>query len=215
MKEQTIAMNTSSIRILIADDHAIVRTGLAALLETVQGMTVVGEAKNGEEAVRLSAKLRPDVVVMDLMMPKKDGAAATEELVKVLPETRVLLLTSFATSDGIVRALNAGATGVVMKDSPNSALIDAIRAVAAGRNAISPEVRRLIANDPPVESLTPRQTEVLQSLARGLTNRDIAMQLSISEDRIEQHVRTLLLKLGVANRTEAVALAFKKHLLKI
>ena len=110
---------------------------------------------------------------------------------------------------------DAGAPGAIMKDSPNSSLIAAIRAVAAGKSAIAPEVRRIIANDPPAQTLTPRQAEVLQSLTRGLTNRDIARQLQISEDRVEQHVRTLLEKLGAANRTEAVALAFRKHLLKI
>ena len=208
-------MKTTTIRILIADDHTIVRTGLAALLETVPGMSVVGEARNGNEAVQQTLRLRPDVVIMDLMMPKMDGAAATGELRELAPETRVLLLTSFATSDGIARAIDAGAAGVVMKDSPNKALIEAIRAVAAGKSAISPEVRRLIASDPPVQTLTPRQAEVLQSMTMGLTNRDIARQLSISEDRVEQHVRTLLEKLGAANRTEAVALAFRKHLLKI
>jgi len=208
-------MKATTIRILIADDHTIVRTGLAALLETVPGMSVVGEARNGNEAVQQTLRLRPDVVIMDLMMPKMDGAAATGELRELAPETRVLLLTSFATSDGIARAIDAGAAGVVMKDSPNKALIEAIRAVAAGKSAISPEVRRLIASDPPVQTLTPRQAEVLQSMTMGLTNRDIARQLSISEDRVEQHVRTLLEKLGAANRTEAVALAFRKHLLKI
>lgn len=203
------------IRILIADDHTVVRTGLAALIDTIPGMTVVGEACNGDEAVCMAVKLKPDVIIMDLMMPKKDGAAATEELHRLAPETRVLLLTSFATSDGISRAIDAGATGAVMKDSPNDVLIDAVRTVASGGEAISAEIKRLIASDPPVQSLTPRQEEVLQSMMRGLTNKDIARQLSISEDRVEQHVRTLLTKLGAANRTEAVALAFRKHLLKI
>lgn len=203
------------VRILIADDHAIVRTGLTALLGTVPDMEVVGEARNGEEAVRQTARLKPDVVVMDLMMPKKNGAVATAEIVSSQPETRVIVLTSFGAADAIARALDAGATGAIMKDSPNSSLIAAIRAVAAGKSAIAPEVRRIIANDPPAQTLTPRQAEVLQSLTRGLTNRDIARQLQISEDRVEQHVRTLLEKLGAANRTEAVALAFRKHLLKI
>ena len=203
------------IRILIADDHTVVRTDLGALIDTIPGMTVVGEACNGDEAVCMAVKLKPDVIIMDLMMPKKDGAAATEELHRLAPETRVLLLTSFATSDGISRAIDAGATGAVMKDSPNNVLIDAIRTVASGGEAISAEIKRLIASDPPVQSLTPRQEEVLQSMMRGLTNKDIARQLSISEDRVEQHVRTLLTKLGAANRTEAVALAFRKHLLKI
>ena len=203
------------IRILIVDDHTIVRTGLTALLGTVPGIEVVGEAKNGEEAVQQAAKLKPDVVIMDLIMPKKDGAVATAEIVSSMPDTRVLVLTSVGTSDAIAKALDAGATGAMMKDSPNSSLISAIRAVAAGRSAISPEVRRMIALDPPVDVLTPRQVEVLQSLTRGLTNRDIAHLLAISEDRVEQHIRSLLEKLGAANRTEAVAIAFRKHLLKI
>ena len=203
------------IRILIADDHTVVRTGLAALIDTIPGMTVVGEACNGDEAVCMAVKLKPDVIIMDLMMPKKDGAAATEELHRLAPETRVLLLTSFATSDGISRAIDAGATGAVMKDSPNDVLIDAVRTVASGGEAISAEIKRLIASDPPVQSLTPRQEEVLQSMTRGLTNKDIARQLSISENRVEQHVRTLLAKLGAANRTEAIAIAFRKQLLKI
>lgn len=203
------------VRILIADDHTIVRTGLAALLGTVPGMEVVGEAKNGEEAVQQAAKLKPDLVIMDLIMPKKDGAVATAEIISSMPDTRVLVLTSVGTSDAIAKALDAGATGAMMKDSPNSSLISAIRTVAAGKSAISPEVRRMIARDPPVDVLTPRQVEVLQSLTRGLTNRDIANLLSISEDRVEQHIRSLLEKLSAANRTEAVAIALRKHLLKI
>ena len=202
------------IRILIADDHTIVRTGLTALLGTVPGMEVVGEARNGEEAVRQTARLKPDVVVMDLMMPKKDGAAATAEIVSSLPGTRVLVLTSFGASDAIARALDAGAAGAMMKDSPNSSLIAAIRAVASGKSAIALEVRRIIASDPPAQVLTPRQEEVLLSMTRGLTNHDIASELSISEDRVEQHIRALLEKLGAANRTEAVAIAFRKHLIK-
>lgn len=202
------------IRILIADDHTIVRTGLTALLGTVPGMEVVGEARNGEEAVRQTARLKPDVVVMDLMMPKKDGAAATAEIVSSLPGTRVLVLTSFGASDAIARALDTGAAGAMMKDSPNSSLIAAIRAVASGKSAIAPEVRRIIASDPPAQVLTPRQEEVLLSMTRGLTNHDIASELSISEDRVEQHIRALLEKLGAANRTEAVAIAFRKHLIK-
>ena len=202
-------------RILLVDDHALLRHGLKSIIQYQKDMEVVGEARNGEEAVRQTAKLKPDVVVMDLMMPKKDGAAATAEIVSSLPGTRVLILTSVGASDAIAKALDAGATGAMMKDSPNSSLIAAIRAVAAGKSAISPEVRRMIARDPPIDVLTPRQVEVLQSLTRGLTNRDIARLLSISEDRVEQHIRSLLEKLGAANRTEAVSIALRKQLLKI
>ena len=208
-------MDEKKIRILIADDHAIVRTGLTALLGTVPGMEVVGEAKDGEEAVRLTDRLAPDVVIMDLVMPKKNGVVATRELKERSPSSRVLVLTSFGSSDELAEALEAGAAGAIMKNSPNKALIDAIRTVASGRSAVSSEVRKLIASDPPAPELTPRQKEVLDSLSRGLTNRDIACQLSIGEDRVEQHIRALLTKLGAANRTEAVAIALRKHLLKI
>ena len=208
-------MGETKIRILIADDHAIVRTGLTALLGTVPGMEVVGEAKDGEEAVRLTARLAPDVVIMDLVMPKKNGVVAVRELRERNPNSRVLVLTSFGSSDELAEALEAGAAGAIMKNSPNKALIDAIRTVASGRSAVSSEVRKLIASDPPAPELTPRQKEVLDSLSRGLTNRDIACQLSIGEDRVEQHIRALLTKLGAANRTEAVAIALRKHLLKI
>ena len=208
-------MDEKKIKILIADDHTIVRTGLTALLGTVPGMEVVGEAKNGEEAVRLTVRLDPDIVIIDLMMPKKNGVTATGELKARNPRTQVLVLTSFGSSDQLSDALKAGATGAIMKNSPNKALIDAIRAVAAGRTAVSAEVRHLIASDPPAPELTPRQKEVLSSLSRGLTNKDIAHLLAIGEDRVEQHIRSLLTKLGAANRTEAVAIALRKHLLKI
>lgn len=203
------------IRILIADDHAIVRTGLAALLNTEPGLRVVGEAKNGAEAIREALRYAPDIVIMDLMMPQKDGAEATAAIRQKLPQTRVLILTTYGSSDDIAHALKSGAAGVIMKTAPNEKLIAALRKIAAGEAYIAPEVKRQMILDPPTPQLSPRQAEVLQSLQRGLTNRDIALQLSISIDRVEQIVKTLLTKLDAANRTEAVAIALRKHLLKM
>lgn len=203
------------IRILIADDHKIVRIGLKALLSSERDMEVAGEADDGDSAVLQAEKLRPDVVIMDLMMPGKSGEEATAEIHAHVPEAKVLVLTSFSTSDGIARALESGAAGAVLKTSDDAALLTAVRAVADGQSFISPEVRKLLEREPPVPKLTPRQIEVLQSLTRGLTNRDIARQLGICEARVEQLVNALLSKIGAANRTEAAVLALRKHLLKI
>ena len=203
------------INILIADDHAIVRMGLASLFGTQDGFNVVGDAEDGEAAVRKALKLKPDVVVMDLMMPKKDGATATAEIHAALPDIKILILTTFGTSDGIVHALNAGALGAIMKSSPNSELVSAIRTIAKGKRSISEEVERLLEEDPPAKALTPRQMQILEGLVRGLTNQNIATQLGIREDRVKGHVNAIFTKLGAANRTEAVAIALRKHLLKI
>ena len=205
----------STTTILIADDHAIVRMGLASLLGTQDGLEVIGDAEDGEAAVAKALKLKPDVVIMDLMMPKKDGETATAEIHAALPDTKIVILTTFGTSDGIANALNAGATGALMKSAPNSQLVETIRAVARGERAISEDVERLMEEDPPAQALTPRQMEILDGLTRGLTNQDIAKELGIREDRVKVHVNTIFTKLGAANRTEAVAIALRKHLLKV
>lgn len=203
------------IKVLIADDHAIVRMGLAALISAEADIEVVGEAKNGIEAVRESLRLAPDVVIMDIMMPKKDGITATQELHEKLPTAKVLILTSVSASDGITRALAAGAAGAVLKNAENQSVIDAIRKIVTGKQVIAKEVRRLIRKDPPAPQLSPRQQEILTSLTRGLTNDDIAKQLGISVPSVKTHLVALFAKLGVANRSEAVAIALRKHLLKI
>jgi len=205
--------NTTTI--LIADDHAIVRMGLASLIGTQDGLEVIGDAEDGEAAVAKALKLKPDVVIMDLMMPKKAGETATAEIHAALPDTKIVILTTFGTSDGIANALNAGASGALMKSAPNSQLVETIRAVARGERAISEDVERLMEEDPPAKALTPRQMEILDGLTRGLTNQDIAKELGIREDRVKGHVNTIFTKLGAANRTEAVAIALRKHLLKI
>lgn len=203
------------IRILIADDHTIVRAGLAALLGTEADFAVVGQAKNGEEAVQEAVRLQPDVVIMDLMMPKKDGVAATVEIRAKAPTAKVVLLTTFGTSDGIAHALRNGAKGAILKNTDNAQLTAAIRTIAQGGTHIAPEIRQQLAVDPPIPDLTPRQREILASMVRGLTDRDIARQLGIRQDGVNDHVSAILQKVGAANRTEAVAIALRKHLLKI
>ena len=205
----------NTIRVLIADDHTIVRIGLRTLLGAEKDIEVVGEAKNGEMAMKEALRLRPDVVIMDLMMPKMDGAEATAVLHEKLPETKVIILTTFGSSDGIAHAIESGAAGALMKTADDAALISAIRSVAGGKTVISPDIKRLLAEDPPIPVLTTRQTEVLQSMMRGLTNRDIAKQLGIRQDGVNEHVAAILAKIGAANRTEAVAIALRKHLLKL
>ena len=203
------------IKILIADDHAIVRIGLSALLKTESDLSVVGVAKDGEEAVAEALRLNPDVIVMDLMMPKKNGVEATAEIHERLPGTKIIILTTFAASDGIKHALDAGATGAVMKTAEDAELVSIIRAVAAGDTVISEEIQQLLTEDPPAEDLTPRQLEILESVTRGFTNADIAKQFGIREQSVKEHISTILAKIGAANRSEAVAIAMRKHLLKI
>lgn len=208
-------MSRNKTRILIADDHKIVRIGLSALCTTARDISVVAEADDGDAAVAETLKHRPDVVVMDLMMPGKDGAEAAREIHARLPDVKILILTSYTTSDRIALALADGAAGAILKTADDDVFLDAVRTVASGGRYIQPEVENMLEEDPPIAPLTPRQTEVLQSLTRGLSNRDIAIQLGVSETRVEQHVNALLTKIGAANRTEAVTIALRKQLLKI
>lgn len=202
-------------KVLIADDHTIVRIGLTALLNAEKDMEVVGEAKNGVEAIRKARQLLPDVIIMDLFMPKKNGIDATTEILDALPAAKILILTSFGTSDGIARSLQAGAVGAFMKTADDGELVTAIRKVMCGERVISPEVRRMLNEDPPVPELSSRQREILNAIATGLTNKEIAATLSVRKDTVEDYLRMLFSKLGAANRTEAVSIALRKHLLKI
>ncbi len=203
------------IRVLIVDDHAILRMGLASLLASKCEIEVVGDASDGPSGIRKALKLKPDVVIMDLMMPGMDGIEATKELLAKAPESKILILTTFGTSNGINNALEAGAMGAVMKNCDFSELADAIRAVASGKRYVAADVERILVADPPVAALSPRQMEILQSIVRGLSNPDIAKQLGISVNMVKEHVESLFQKIGAANRTEAVAIAFRKHLLKM
>ena len=205
----------SKIRILIADDHAIVRTGLASLLNRQRDLEVVAQAKNGDEAVAAALRDRPDVIIMDLMMPGKDGTAATAEIHATLPQVKILILTSFGTSDGIAHALQAGASGALVKTTENDELVDAIRRVAAGKTVISSELENMMKNDPPLPALSPRQRAILQSMTDGLTSKEIGAKLGLKKDTVDKHINALLAKTGAASRTQAVAIALRKHLLKI
>ena len=202
-------------RILIADDHAVYRMGLVALFETEPGFEVVGEADDGNSALDLAIKLKPDVVLMDIMMPGMDGIAATKAIHEQLPDARILILTTSTTSDDLAGARRNGAAGAITKSADNSRLLDAIRAVASGREFVSEELERLIAEDPPAPDLSPRQAEILRCITQGLTTPDIARLLKIGPESVKVHVNALFNKIGASNRAEAVAIALRKHLLKI
>ena len=205
---------SNKIKVLIADDHAVVRMGLASLLGTSKAIEVVGEAFDGEDTIRKALKFKPDIVVMDLVMPRKDGIAATTELHEKLPESKVLILTTFSSSEDIAKALKAGATGAVLKSSGNDELIGAILKVARDERYLSTDIEHLLEDDPPLPGLSPRQSEILESIARGLTNKEIAAQLEISLESVKSHIKIILEKLGAASRTEAASIAQRKRLLK-
>lgn len=201
------------IRVLIADDHAIVRTGLTSLLGTQRDFTVVGEADDGESAVTLARRLNPDVIVMDYRMPKMDGATATAEILSAQPGIKVLILTSYGEAEGIARALRSGAAGALMKTDNNDELIAAIRKLTDGQRVVSPEIERLLCDNPPTQELTDRQLQILELVTRGLSNRDIADLLGIREDSVKKHTNAIFTKIGAANRVEAAAIAIRKQLL--
>ena len=202
----------AKLKILIVDDHAIVRDGLAAILKFQKDMTVVGEADDGQSAIQKAQDLHPDVILMDLMMPNMNGADATAAIKQTLPETHILLLTSYGTSAELSRAFRNGATGAITKSLPKEELLAAIRNVATGMRVASPEIEQTLKEEADMPSLTPRQLEILHSLTRGLTNDDIAREFGLSKAGVKFHLLTIFRKLNVANRTEAVGLASRKHL---
>src|SRR5215210_1761100 len=207
-----------SIRILIADDHAVVRQGLRMFLGRDPELEVVGEAADGAAAVRLARELQPDVVLMDLLMPVMDGVAATGEIRRALPDTEVLALTSVLERASVVGAVRAGAIGYLPKDTRAAELRRAIKAAAAGRVQLSPEASALLLREvreparPPAEALTGREAEVLRLLAEGRANKEIARALGVAEDTVKTHVRHLLAKLGVQSRTQAALYAARTGL---
>ena len=203
------------IRIVIADDHKLMRMGLVSLFSVQRDMTVVGEADDGESAVNLVQTLKPDIVIMDLMMPNMSGADATARIISFAPKTGIIILSSFSDSADMARAIAAGARGAQAKEAPTDALVDAVRVVAAGGTAISPEIDQLIKEDPPPTTLTEKQADILKSAARGLSNKDIAKQFGISPVSVKKHMSAIFLKLGAATRAEASAIALRKHLLKM
>ena len=201
-------------RILLVDDHALLRRGLADLLRYESDLAVVGEAGDGEAAVEAAMRLKPDLVVMDLMMPVVDGVEATRRIKEALPETNILILTTFGTSADVARAVAAGASGAIMKDAATDVQLAAIRTVAAGGKVFSPEITRSMADDPAPPTFTQRQLEILEFVTHGLGNKEIANRFGISTDAVKQHLNAICTKLGAVNRAEAVAIALRRQLLR-
>jgi DNA-binding NarL/FixJ family response regulator len=208
------------IRLLIADDHPVVRAGLAGLLSDEPDFEVVGEAADGDEAVRIAAATRPDVVLMDLRMPRTDGVAATARIVAGEagePAPRILILTTYESDDQILSAIEAGAAGYLLKAAPQAEIAAGIRSVAAGQSALSPQVAiRLVERMRRPETgvvLTARETDVLRLVATGHSNKQIAAQLGIGEATVKTHLLKAFDKLGVADRTHAVTIARERGLL--
>ncbi|MEH0829708.1 MULTISPECIES: response regulator transcription factor [unclassified Micromonospora] len=215
------------VRILLADDQPLLRTGFRMVLGTEEDLDIVAEAGDGQEAVELSRRLLPDVVLMDIRMPRMDGVAATRAIVDARLPVRVLILTTFDLDEYVVGALRAGASGFLAKDVPAEDLVTAIRTVAAGEAVVAPRIlKRLLdrfadvlpdpAATPPkaLNALTEREREVLVQVARGLSNAEIAAALSVSETTIKTHVGHVLTKLGLRDRVQAVVLAYESGLVR-
>ncbi|HEY7356314.1 MAG TPA: response regulator transcription factor [Ktedonobacterales bacterium] len=213
----------TSIRILVADDHPIVRDGLIAILTTQPDFEVVGEAATGPQTVEQVTALRPDVVLLDLEMPEIDGVEALRQMRQLRPDTRVIVFTAFDTDERILGAVRAGARGYLLKGAPREEIFRAIRVVHAGESLLQPIVAskllRQVSQEqsalPGPETLTPRELEVLRLLARGLENKEIAAELVIAERTVKFHVSSIQGKLGAGNRTEAVVIAAKQGLIKL
>jgi len=201
------------ICVLLADDHVVVRMGLATLIGLEDDLDVVGQAADGMAAVSLFKTLKPDVVVMDMMMPKLDGAKATKEILDFDRSAKVLVLTTFGESDEVREALSAGAVGALVKDSDESALLTAVRAAYRGKKTISEEIGRVLKNDKSRPALTKRHKEILQLVAKGFTNSEISERVGIGADCVKAHLKTLFARLGVANRSEAAAMAVSENLI--
>ena len=201
--------NNRKIRVMLADDHLVVRMGLAAIISIERDMVLVGEAADGLAAVKLAAELKPDVVIMDIMMPKLDGVAATAEIHKRNPDAHILVLTSFGTSEDLRRALASGATGALVKDSAQTELVSAIRECAAGKKTISPSIARQLKCEMPKTELSPRQLEMLSYVAKGFNNAEIASMVGIGRDCVKAHLSAAFTRLGAASRSEAVAIAIR------
>jgi DNA-binding NarL/FixJ family response regulator len=207
------------IRVLVVDDHPVVRSGLIGMLAVTDDISVVGEAGDGAEALALVESTRPDVVLMDLRMPRRDGVSATGAIVSGYPSTRVLVLTTYDTDTDILHAVEAGAAGYLLKDTPHAELLDGIRAAARGETVLAPPVAaRLMSRlrTPPVSPAaqpSPRELEVLAAVARGLSNAEIGRELFIGEATVKTHLQRLFTKLDVDDRTRAVTVAIERGLL--
>ena len=211
--------SSQPIRVMLVDDHMMVRRGLATMLRVFDDLQLAGEAESGEAAIGLCAEVLPDVILMDMSLPMMDGATATRAIRKQFPQIQIIALTSFKEGKVIQQALGAGAIGYLLKDVSADELAGAIRAAHAGRVTISPEAAQALvetANQPPAPGLdlTEREREVLALMVEGLNNTQIAGRLSVSTSTIKSHVSNILSKLGVASRTEAVTLALRNQLVR-
>jgi NarL family two-component system response regulator LiaR len=210
---------STPLRILLVDDHMVVRTGLSTVLAVYDDLKLVGEAGDGEEAIRLCERLQPDVVLMDLLMPKMDGVTATRIIKERWPRIQVIALTSFKEKEYVEGALKAGANGYLLKNVSAEELVSAIRRAVAGQPSLSPEAAQVLIQKvnepaPPGQDMTDREKEILALMVEGLSNNEIAARLVVSQSTAKFHVSNILSKLGVTTRTEAVALAVKYHLVK-
>ena len=206
------------IRVMIVDDHMVMRTGLRYTLKSFDGMTLVGEASSGVEAIKACADLRPDVILMDMVMPGLDGAETTRKIKQSYPQIQIIALTSFQEKDLVERAIQAGAIGYLLKSVEAKELAQAIRAAYAGRPTLAEEAAEALIESTrqkaePGHELTGRESEVLSLMAQGMTNSQIADQLAVSESTAKFHVRNILSKLGASNRSEAVSLAWQHRLI--
>lgn len=204
----------STIRILIADDHMLMRMGIAALFTNVTDMEIVGEARNGRQAVELADALRPDVVIMDLVMPELAGSEATRLIHEAHPEIKIVILTTFGTSSELAKAVDNGAVGVLLKDTVDMDLVSTIRLVISGNQVIPTHLLRQIEEDNALNNLSARKLEILAAVAQGQSNADIARQFGLSEITVKKHLSAIFESLGVSNRAEAVALAMRKQMIK-
>jgi len=208
------------VRVLIADDHAVVREGLRTLIGSEEGLILVGEAGDGADAVRKARSIKPDVILMDLVMPGKGGIEAIRDIKQDMPDARILVLTSFAEKDKVFPAIKAGALGYLLKDTSPAQLLQAIYDVDSGKAPLEPSIALKVIGEiqepsdvaPPEHSLTEREVTVLKLVARGLTNQEIADELMISEWTVRTHVSNILEKLHVANRTQATLYALREGL---
>jgi len=220
MIERNARFAESNVRVLIVDDHAIVRKGICALLSEVDGFEVVGEADNGQEAVQRAEETHPDVILMDLLMPGMDGIEATRQITSRQPKTRILVLTSFAADNKVFPAIKAGALGYLLKDSSPEELVRAIRQVHRGEPSLHPTIARKLLQEiarpaelqPAPEALTDREMTVLRLIAQGLSNQEIADRISVSEPTVRAHVSRILGKLHLASRTQAALYAVREGL---
>jgi two-component system, NarL family, response regulator len=206
---------TRKIRVVLADDHPVVRNGLAAMVDQQADMEVVAEAGDGDEAIALYRRFRPDVMVLDLRMPKRDGVAVVQQVMEINPKARLLVMTTYDGDEDIFRCLSQGAKGYLLKDAPRQEILSAIRAVSEDRSYTSSSIAAKALQRMGKPTLTQRELDVLQLVALGRSNKDIARRLSITEGTAKTHVKSILTKLDAISRTEAVAVAHKRGMIHL